>query len=212
MEIINCHQWKIVSCSIFLANYLSLVLTAPTTESPVTISFNHNPNRFLLDTDSLDFNKDGCISEKEEIDAFIAHVSSLLPKTTTNMLKARSTVFRSDVNRDGKICWCDFVAIYLQERNSHFKNIAPFKVLPDNAMFVQLDTDHDGQLKGVEKDNLEKEFSSCLEMNHAKLIVRSMDEKVNKDDSISLEEYERFMSGVSHTETGASPKPATGKP
>ncbi|KAH9514589.1 hypothetical protein Btru_025739 [Bulinus truncatus] len=183
-------------CSVFVMACLSLVLSAPTKEVPVAVTPSHN--RYLLDTESLDFNKDGCIDGKEETDAFIAHVSSLLPRTPSNLLKAHSIVHRSDVNKDGRICWCDFVAIYLQDKDSKGRHSAPFTVIPDTAMFVHLDIDLDGQLKDKEKDRLEDEFSSCLGADQSKLIVRSMEGEVSKNDAISLEEYEKFMIGSLH--------------
>lgn len=190
--------------TLVLLGCFSLGFSAPTTTTSSTLE-SVDRGRFLLDTANLDLNKDGCISGTAELESFIAQVTSVLAGVPSNLLRAHSIVHRSDVNKDGKICWCDFVAIHMQEKVSTNKHTAPFTVIPDTAMFKQLDTDNDGQLQKAEKDNLEKEFASCLGAAEAKAIVDAMDGLVTKDGSISLAEYEQFMRGPSNKGTRSKP-------
>ncbi|CAL1541807.1 unnamed protein product [Lymnaea stagnalis] len=195
---------KMAAVTLVLLGCFSLGFSAPATTTLSTIE-SVDRGRYLLDTASLDLNKDGCISGTAELESFIAHVTSVLAGVPSNLLRAHSIVHRSDINKDGKICWCDFVAIHMQEKVTPNKHTAPFTVIPDTAMFEQLDADNDGQLQKAEKDHLENEFDSCLGTAEAKATVDAMDELVAKDGSISLAEYEQFMKGPSHKGTEAKP-------
>ncbi|BFZ20437.1 hypothetical protein BsWGS_23476 [Bradybaena similaris] len=152
-----------------------------------------NSNHFILDTANLDLNKDGCISGKAELDSFKQKVVEALSGTPHSVLRAHSIVHRTDVNRDGRICWCDFISIYLHEKIAQNKHSAPFLVLPDTLMFTQLDEDADGKLSGPEKEKLVKEFEFCLPHHEAESIVAAISEVLNKDDAIALEEFKKFF-------------------
>jgi Ca2+-binding EF-hand superfamily protein len=152
-----------------------------------------NSSHLILDTDDLDLNKDGCIGGEEELEAFKQHVMDALAGTRNSILKAHSIVHRTDVNRDGKICWCDFISIYLHEKASRGKHSVPFVVLPDTVMFTQLDKDNDGQLAGDEKEKLVQEFESCLPHSQAQSIISALTDELKKDDAISREEFQEFF-------------------
>uniref|UniRef100_A0A0B7AFE3 EF-hand domain-containing protein n=1 Tax=Arion vulgaris TaxID=1028688 RepID=A0A0B7AFE3_9EUPU len=152
-----------------------------------------NNSRLMLDTSDLDLNKDGCISGKEEMEAFRQHVINALAGSENSVLRAHSIVHRTDVNRDNKICWCDFISIYLHEKASRGKHSVPFLVLPDTVMFTQLDQNKDGQLADDEKERLKTELESCLPHSHAESIVDAIASQLNTDGSISLEEFQEFF-------------------
>jgi len=166
----------------------------PTTALPkVQHKESTNSSRFILDTANLDLNNDGCISGPEELEGFKQHVIDALAGSPNSVMRAHSIVHRTDVNRDGKICWCDFISIYLHEKFPNGKHSVPFLVLPDTAMFTQLDENHDGQLTGSEMGKLEKEFESCLPHSQAQSIVAAIAGISGQDDSISREEFEVFF-------------------
>ncbi|GFS22102.1 hypothetical protein ElyMa_006941900 [Elysia marginata] len=146
-------------------------------------------NHFVLDTANLDLNGDGCIAGEPELDLFKYHVATALAGTPNNMLRAHSIVHRTDTNKDGRICWCDFISIYLHDKDEadEHRHSAPFVVIldKDNGMFSRLDEDKDGLLKGAELDSLAQQFASCIAGEQARLIVAAMTGLEVKDGAIS---------------------------
>lgn len=154
-------------------------------------------NHFVLDTANLDLNGDGCIAGGPELDLFKYHVATALSGSRNNLLRAHSIVHRTDTNKDGRICWCDFISIYLHDReeSDEHHHSAPFVVIldRDSGMFSKLDQDKDGLLKGAELDLLAQQFAYCIAEDQARLIVAAMTGLGVKDGAISSTEFARFL-------------------
>ncbi|KAK3736587.1 hypothetical protein RRG08_049728 [Elysia crispata] len=171
---------------------------APSVGSSETSSLNSPfTNHFVLDTASLDLNGNGCIDGEPELDLFKYHVATALAGTPNNMLRAHSIVHRTDTNKDGRICWCDFISIYLHDKDevNERHHSAPFVVIldKDNGMFSRLDDDKDGMLKGSELESLIEQFASCIPEEQARLIVAAMTGLGVRDGAISSKEFARFL-------------------
>ncbi|RUS76267.1 hypothetical protein EGW08_015982 [Elysia chlorotica] len=162
-------------------------------------------NHFVLDTASLDLNGDGCIDGEPELDLFKYHVATALAGTPNNLLRAHSIVHRTDTNKDGRICWCDFISIYLHDKDevNERHHSAPFVVILDknNGMFSRLDDNRDGMLKGGELDSLTQQFAACIPEEQARLIVAAMTGLGKKDGAISSTEFARFLGMGSNKQT-----------
>ncbi|GFN88203.1 hypothetical protein PoB_001470900 [Plakobranchus ocellatus] len=170
-------------------------------------------NHFILDTANLDLDGDGCIAGEVELDLFKYHVATALMGSPNNLLRAHSIVHRTDTNKDGRICWCDFISIYLHDKDeaNDKHHAAPFVVILDknSGMFARLDTDGNGMLKGEELDNLMYQFSSCIPEEQARLIVAAMTGLEVKDGAISADEFARFLgmdSNNTASQSGAETK------
>ncbi|XP_076454687.1 uncharacterized protein LOC143289560 [Babylonia areolata] len=196
-----------------MAAVLLLPLCLGVSSEANTIQQQQSPEKEnTFDFAEVDTDGSGCVQGPEEKQKFRLYIGDILKDSlkmsdVERALQAGRITHSADINKDGKICECDLLTIFLTDSTGDGRRRHAFRVFEDGSIFDGVDGDGDGYLADVtEKEGMTRKLAQCVSDVKARTIVEAMSKLERDDGRLARTEYMLFLNSPHHIPPNPRPQ------